>query len=176
MYASWLKNSLSEINMDEILQWLLDSDEPWTRHRTLIDLLDLPGDDPTVTQARTEMLAHPQVQSLITTATTWGERPLKRHNDASHPIYALSTLADFGVQADDPGMVAIIEAVLAHQSVDGAFQTTVNIHPRYGGTGKDTWSWILCDAPTLLYTLLAMGLGEEGRGTESGRAPGGAGG
>ena len=77
--------------MTEVMQWLLESDEPWTRYRTLVDLLDLPADDPTVAQARTEMLTHPQVQALIATANTWGERPLKRHNDASHPIGIIGT-------------------------------------------------------------------------------------
>ena len=144
------------------IQWLLNCAEPWTRYRTMVDLLDLPADDPTVLAARTEMLTSPQVQALMAAAATWGDTALKRHNDASHPIYAFSTLADFGVQADDPSMATSIDAVLAHQSDEGAFQTALNIHPRYGGTGEDTWSWMLCDAPTLLYTLLAMGLSEEG--------------
>jgi hypothetical protein len=60
-------------------------------------------------------------------------------------------------------MAAGIEAVLAHQSPEGAFQSLMNIHKRYGGTGEDTWSWMLCDAPTLLYVLLAMGLGNDPR-------------
>jgi len=29
----------------ELLRWLLDSDEPWTCYRTLVDLLDRPEDD-----------------------------------------------------------------------------------------------------------------------------------
>jgi hypothetical protein len=29
----------------ELLTWLLDSDEPWTRYRTLVDLLDRPEAD-----------------------------------------------------------------------------------------------------------------------------------
>jgi len=37
----------------------------------------------------------------------------------------------------------------------------LNIAPAFGGTGEDTWSWALCDAPTLLYALLALGLGAE---------------
>jgi len=74
-------------------QWLLESDEPWTRYRTLLDLLERPEDDPEARAARTEMLAHPQVHKLITEAATWPGRPLKRHNDASHPLYAFSTLA-----------------------------------------------------------------------------------
>ncbi|MDH7487547.1 MAG: hypothetical protein QHJ81_14890 [Anaerolineae bacterium] len=147
----------------EPLPWLLESNEPWTRYRTLRDLRCQSEDDPEVRATRAEMLAHPQVQTLIARAAIWPGEALKRHNDAGHPIYAFSTLADFGVRADDPGMRPAIEAVLAHQSPEGAFQSVLNIAPRYGGSGEDTWTWILCDAPTLLYTLLAMGLGDAPR-------------
>jgi hypothetical protein len=155
----------------KVTNWLLESDEPWTRYRTLLDLLDRPEDDADVQAARAEMLAHPQVQEMIAEVATWPGYALKRHNDAKHPLYKFSTLADFGVRADDPGpalsgaegMPAGIEAVMAHQSPEGAFQLTMNIHERYGGTGEDTWTWMLCDAPTLLYALLAMGLGDDPR-------------
>jgi hypothetical protein len=145
------------------MHWLLESDEPWTRYRTLVDLLDRPEDDPEVQAARAEMLAHPQVHALIAATATWGDRPLKRHNDAGHPIYNFSTLADFGLRAGDPGLEAGIQAVLAHQSPEGAFQTRVNIPKTFGGTGTDQWTWMVCDAPTLLYALLAMGLGPDPR-------------
>jgi hypothetical protein len=155
----------------ELTQWLLESDEPWTHYRTLLDLLDRAEDDPEVQAARAEMLAHPQVQALITEAAIWPGYPLKRHNDASHPIYKFSTLADFGLRADDPGpvlsevegMAAGIEAMLAHQSPEGAFQSLVNIPKAFGGTGEDLWTWMLCDAPTLLYALLAFDLGKDER-------------
>jgi hypothetical protein len=155
----------------DLIQWLLASDEPWTRYRTLLDLLDRPEDASEVQAARAQMLAHPQVQALIAEAAAWPGYALKRHNDAGHPIYKFSTLADFGLRADDPGpalsevegMAAGIEAVMAHQSPEGAFQSLMNIHKRFGGTGEDTWSWMLCDAPTLLYALLAFGLGDDER-------------
>lgn len=143
------------------IPWLLASDEPWTRFRTLADLLDRPEDDAEVLAARAEMLAHPLVQALLEEAATWGDRTLKRHNDASHTIYTFSTLADFGLQATDPGVCAGIDAILAHQSPEGAFQTVVSIPERFGGSGRDTWTWLLCDAPTLLYSLLSMGLGQD---------------
>jgi hypothetical protein len=145
----------------DVLEWLLDSDEPWTRYRTWVDLLDRPGDDVEVQSARAEMVAHPQVRGLIETAATWPGYALKRHNDAKHPLYAWSTLADFGIQADDPGMPAAIEALMAHQSPEGPFQTVINIPQAFGGTGDDAWTWIACDAPTLLYALLAVGLGSD---------------
>jgi len=147
----------------DVIEWLVESDETWTRYRALVDLLDRTEDDPEVSAARAQMLAHPQVQTLMAEVAAWGDCPLKRHNDASYPTYRLSTLADFGVRADDPGMAPGIEAVMAHQSSEGAFQTVVNISKKYGGTGEDTWTWVLCDAPTLLYALLAMGLGDDPR-------------
>jgi hypothetical protein len=147
----------------DLTQWLLESDEPWTRYRTLVDLLDRPEDEAEVQTARAEMLTHPQVQAMMAETATWGERPLKRHNDAGYPIYKFSTLADFGVRATDPGMGAGIEAVLAHQSPEGVFQTLVNIPQAFGGTGEDAWTWMLCDSPTLLYILLKMGLGNDPR-------------
>jgi hypothetical protein len=146
-----------------LIPWMLESDEPWTRYRTLVDLLDRPDDDPEVQAARAEMLAHPQVQAIIAGAAAWPGHLLKRHNDASHTIYKFSALADFGVRANDPGMAAGIEAVMSHQSPEGAFQSLENIPKAFGGTGEDIWTWMLCDAPTLLYVLLATGLGSDER-------------
>jgi hypothetical protein len=147
----------------EQTNWLLESPEPWMRYRTLADLLDRPEPDPEMVAARREMVTHPQVQALIAAAATWGERALKRHNDASHPLYALSTLADFGLRADDPGMGPTIEKVLTHQSPEGPFQTLVFIPRAFGGPDEDLWTWVACDAPTLLYSLLAFGLGDDPR-------------
>ena len=145
------------------LPWLLASDEPWTRYRTLVDLLDQPEYQIEVQAARGEMLAHPRVQYLITETTTWGDHPLKRHNDAGHPIYKFATLADFGVRAGDDGLSVSIGAMMAHQAPRGALQTVVNIPTRFGGSSEDEWSWMACDAPTLLYCLLAFGLGSDPR-------------
>lgn len=146
-----------------LIQWLLESDEPWTRYRTMVDLLDLPEDDAKVQAARAEMMVHPQVQSLVEQSSAWPGYALKRHNDAKHPLYALSTLADFGVRAGDPGMEAAIEAVLAHQSKEGAFETLMFLHKRFAGLEGEHWVWMGCDAPTLAYALLAFGLGEDAR-------------
>jgi hypothetical protein len=139
---------------------MLNSDEPWTRYRALIDLLDLSEDSAEVETARTEMLNHPHVQQLIEDASGWPGYALKRHNDAAHPIYRLSTLADFGFKVTDEGVKEVVDAVSAHQSPEGAFESQILIPTAFGGSGEESWSWILCDSPTLLYSLLALGLGE----------------
>lgn len=147
----------------EPVNFLLSCEEPWTRYNTLRQLLGLPADDHDVVAARAEMVAHSLVQGLIAHARTWGQKPFKRHSDASYPIYALSTLADFGLMPGDGDLNAAIESVLDHQSADGAFMTLINLPTRFGGSGEDAWTWIICDAPTLLYSLLAFGLEEDPR-------------
>jgi hypothetical protein len=143
------------------VQWLLEAGEPWTRYRTLVDLLDRSEQDSEVVDARSEMVEHPMVQAMISDAGTWPGYPLKRHNDANHPLYKFSTLADFGIRMDDPGMRAGLEAVMFHQSGEGPFQVLVNIPKTFGGTDEDMWAWIACDSPTMLYALISMGLGED---------------
>ncbi len=135
----------------DTIEWLLASDEPWTSYRMLVDLLGRPEDDAEVQAARSEMLDHLQVRGLIDDAATWPGFALKRHNDAKHPIYALSTLADFGLRASDPGMRPVINAVMAHQSHEGPFQTRLRLYKRFGGIDGERWTWMACDAPTLLW-------------------------
>lgn len=143
--------------MSDATGWLLESGEPWTRYRALVDLLGRPEDDPQVQAARAAMVAHPAVLALAAEAATWGDRPFQRHNDASHPIYQLTTLLDFGLRPGDAGLEAIFQRLLARQSAEGAFQSLLNIPKAFGGSGEDAWTWVLCDAPVVLHALLAAG-------------------
>ena len=143
------------------IDWLLAAEEPWTRYRTLVDLCDLPADDPEVETARAAMLAHPLVQELLDTAVSWPGYALKNHKDAKHPLYALSTLADFGFRHDDNILAKVLATIKVHQSAEGAFQTKIKLYKRFGGMDGEHWVWMNCDAPTLLYILLKMGLRED---------------
>lgn len=142
------------------VEWLLDADEPWTRYRTWVDLLDRPEEDPEVQADRDAMVADPRVRELIADLQEWPGPPLKRHNAAKHPFNRLPVLADFGFRADDPGIAPIVEQMLAQQHPDGPFQVVMEIHERYGGTGEPTLSWALCDATVNLYCLAALGMAD----------------
>ena len=61
-----------------------------------MDLETRPPDDPPVMEARAEMVAAEPVRALLGVTASWPGYPLKRHDDAAHPLDALSTLADFG--------------------------------------------------------------------------------
>ena len=143
--------------MDRVIPWLLAAD-PWVRYRTLLDLCGRGEGDPETIAARGEMLTHPRIQGLIGELAAWPGRVLNSHKSADHPIHKLTFLADLGLRKGDPGLDRVIDAILAHQSPQGPLEVMMHIPVHFGGTGKDQWSWALCDAPLLLYALARFGL------------------
>ena len=143
--------------MNDVINWLLEG-PAWMGYRTRIDLLGQAENDPEVIAARETMLEDPQVQALLQELTKWPGTPLKRHNDAGHLLHKLTFLADLGLQANDPSLSPVIERILEHQSQDGAFQIIINIPTHFGGSGKDEWQWMLCDATSTLYALYKFGM------------------
>jgi hypothetical protein len=79
------------------------------------------------------------IKILIVRAAGWPGYPLKRHNDAAHPLYAITMLADFGFSKDDPGIARIAESVLEHFDGD-QFETLVWL-PRFLTNEDDAEQW-----------------------------------
>jgi hypothetical protein len=123
------------------------------RYNTLLNLIKIDANNPKLLESKTEMLKHPKIKQLIEECKTFSSTPLKRHNDARHSIHKIAILADFGIKQDDPGIEEIVKRVLSHQSGEGSFQSLLEIPVRYEGKGKPEMGWMLCDAPTLLYSL-----------------------
>ena len=143
-----------------VLHWLLGG-EPWVEYQARLGLLHQPEDHPQVISARAAMLAHPQVQALLTSLADWPGKVIASHKSAGQPFHRLTFLADLGLRSTDPGMEVIIQRVLDHRSAEGPFQLSTNIPTHYGGTGMDTWAWALCDAPLSLYALARFGMVED---------------
>ena len=76
--------------------WLL-AGNPWTRYRTLTDLLDKPASDPEVVSAKKDLLADERVRDLLAVTAKWFPVKPKRHDDATMSHYKLRMLADFGL-------------------------------------------------------------------------------
>lgn len=146
-----------------LIDWLLSAPQPYIRYQALRLFSNQPESSPLLHATRQQMLNDPSIVALIQQAQNWSRQPLQRHNDSSHPIHLLSTLADFGLTCSDPGIYPIIDQMLHHQSEEGAFQSLMNISPSYGGRGENQWAWIACDVPTVLYILAKMGLSEDTR-------------
>jgi len=108
------------------------------------------------------MLNHPAVKAIIDELADWPGIVLKSHKTAQHPLHKLVFLADLGLKQDDPGIAPITERILKHQSADGPFQILSNIPPNFGGSGKDEFLWMLCDAPLVTYALVKFGMKNSG--------------
>jgi hypothetical protein len=148
--------------MRDLDEWLI-SGPPWVAYNTRKDLLNQDDNDPEVIAHREEMHSHPYVERLLEELSHWPGSVLKNHKSAGHLIHKLTFMADLGLTTEVPQVSAIAERVLEHQSALGPFQVLMNIHPRYGGTGEDQWSWMLCDAPLIIYALAKFGFGKDSR-------------
>lgn len=146
--------------MNEIINWIMAGPE-WIQYRCLIDLLDMPEDDPRVKQARAGLLKNKKVLNLIEDMSSqWESVLLKRHNDAAHPTHKLCFLADLGLTINDPGIREITAIVMKHKSEEGPYQVLSNFPTVFGGSGKDEWLWCLCDTPLIIYALWKLGLND----------------
>jgi hypothetical protein len=142
------------------VDWLLEG-EPWIEYRTRVDLLGQTESNAQVKSARKGMLASPQVKALVRELAFWPGKVIASHKSAGQPFHKLTFLADLGLTSRDPGVAAIVKRVVRHASAEGPLQLPTNIPTQYGGTGKDTWAWALCDAPLSVYALIKFGEGRQ---------------
>jgi len=143
------------MNTDKTVDWLLGG-PPWVQYRTRTDLLGQLESNPEVVSARKSMLAHPVIKTLVSELAGWPGPAIKRHNDAGHLLHKLVFISDLGVRAGDPGVSEIVKNILERQSKEGAFQVMANVSTNYGGSGQDQLAWMLCDAPSVLYSLVKL--------------------
>jgi hypothetical protein len=134
----------------------------WVEYRVRLDLMGQRENAPEVKAVRAAMLEHPRVKGLVDELTGWPGPPLKSHKSAGHLLHKLAFAAELGLRDDDPGMAAVVGAVRKHRAAEGLFQVKMNIKPAYGGTGRDQYVWMLCDAPLVLYALSRSGRGGDG--------------
>jgi hypothetical protein len=152
--------------MSSVVTWLLQG-EPWVEYRTRLDLLNQTEDNADASKARTRMLEDPKITSLIQELRGWPGTVLSSHKNPSQPYHKLTFLADLGLRKGDPHINEIAEKILEHQSEEGPFTLPMNIPRHFGGSGRDEWAWVLCDAPIVLYSLAKMGYADDARVREA---------
>ncbi len=144
---------------NDVISWLLEG-EPWVAYGTRIHLLMQDQNDPLVLHDRKRMLEHPFISNLITELQGWPGLTISSHKSAGQLFHKLAFAAELGLRQDDPGMAEVIAAVMAHQDPDGPFQLRSIVPVHFGGTGEESYSWALCDAPLVLYALARFGLSD----------------
>jgi len=141
------------------IDWLL-SGNPWTKHMTLIDLIEKPKESDEVTKAKKELKKDPLVLQLIDDAGKWFSIPPKRHDDSKMSHYQLKILADFGFTESDPKIKDISEKAMKYVE-NGTFAIKQAL-PERGINIKisddfNEWHSLPCDSPVISSTLYRLG-------------------
>jgi hypothetical protein len=135
---------------------LQSCDEPWVKYNILIQIQNLTRNSE-IDYAKNQMLQHPKIKQIITEASTWPDPPLSRHNDANHPLHKIAFLADWGFHLGDMGIDDIVKHIQENQYFDGPLQSKIEIDRGHSEIPQ-RMGWLLCDYPTLLYSLLSFGV------------------
>ncbi len=141
---------------NEIISWLLAS-KPYIKYQTLTSLMTTNATQAETENSYKEMVSQPEVKTLLDELQNWNKQVLKRHNDAAHLIHKLAFLADIGIKPSEPAIKQVCEKILDTQTNDGVFPVPINIPVRFGGKGQNQLTWMLCDAPTVVYALVKFG-------------------
>ena len=147
---------------DDVIKWLLDS-EPWIQYGAMSELLGQDENAPEVAAAREQMIDFPPLKSIVEELKNWPGAVLSSHKSAKQPFHKLSFIAELGFDIKVPGISNILDKVMENISPEGVIRLPLNIGEAYGGTGKDTWGWALCDAPINLYAAAKLGLKDDSR-------------
>ena len=107
-----------------------------------------------------ETFSDPRIAAIIAELAGWPCREITNHKDVDHPLHKLGFIAELGMNRNDPGIGRIVGKILENQSEEGPFQLLIRIPERYGGTGRPAMSWILSDAPLLIYSTIRLNSGE----------------
>ena len=147
--------------MDVVIKRLLES-EPWTEYGVRVDLLGQNPDRGEALAARRRIAAHPAVQRIIGELEGWRDEVITNHKKADLWLHKLSFLAETGLRAgDDAKLKKMTDQLAATARDDGVVPVKVNVPVVFGGSGKDTRGWSMCDAPLAMYCLLRMGYGKQ---------------
>ncbi len=144
-------------SVDSVNAWLL-AGEPWIVMRTQLDLLGASPSCGEVRQARGAMLQDTQVVSLFRLISdAWSREIVTSHRKADLGCHRAAFLADIGVTAEDAMGAELVRMLLDRLSPEGVPQVSICIPAHFGGSGETVAGWALCDAPSILATVLSMG-------------------
>ena len=144
--------------------WLLESN-PWTRYRTLTDLIDMPLSSDEVKDAKNGLCSSPKVKALIAEASEWFPEAPSRFSDPKICYYKLRVLADFGLTIKDRGIKEIVDKATEHLEDDmfavrGALPKAARKGEKFTKPDPyaDEWHASPCNSPIITYSLLRLGL------------------
>jgi hypothetical protein len=149
---------ISKLNGNPI-DWLLSSNS-WTKHMTLIELLEKSNESNEVITAKNNLDQDPFIHQLLSETSQWFAVPPKRHDDSKMSHYQLKMLADFGFNDSNNKIKDITKLAMTH--VENNHFAIKQALPQKGSNTKiddnfDEWHALPCDSPVISSTLYRLG-------------------
>ncbi len=138
----------------ELIEWLLEGDA-CVRYLTQRQVLGLNGEE--LRPFEKDLLSDARIKELAREVAQWPWPPLISHKSAGHPIHKLAFLSDLEIHPKVLGLEGLIGNILKASSEEGQLQVPTKISKSYGGNGELEYSWALCDAPLMIYSLSKLG-------------------
>jgi hypothetical protein len=115
---------------ENVIQWLLSSENPSIIVRTLTELLGQPETSPQVSRAREQIPSSKMVRKTLAYIRSDGEWPREGPSD-NCPEFGISYLGELGLDRSHPLIHCAVEAFLAKQYPDGSFLDSYTTRTTY---------------------------------------------
>lgn len=143
--------------MKNIADWSLA--EPWLKYAVRLHLYGETRDRLQALHA--QALEDVKIKAWLANVSAFHATVVNGHKNSELPIHQLLFLLELGLGTEVPEIQSAIDAILCHKDSSGVYQTMCVIPEHFGGTGKLTGGWALCDAPLLTAALLKAGISEQ---------------
>ncbi|MFX1511988.1 MAG: hypothetical protein ACFFCQ_05335 [Promethearchaeota archaeon] len=117
---------------EDVIDWLLEEENPSVRYRTMLELQDLPNTSKQVKKAKEAVMEYPVVQNILKKMHPEGYWEVKKRDgrvkgagveyaDWSTTHYVLSYLVELGLTKENPLVNKAVNRYLSLQQPDGDF-------------------------------------------------------
>lgn len=138
---------------------LLVNSEAWLQYCIKTNLLHEKKEH--LSELKSEALQDSKIKGYLMDVQNYHKILVTNHKNPDLPIHKLLFLLDIGLDTSQPEIQTAVDEILKHKDENGVYQSLTNIPKHFGGTGKDSFGWCLCDSPLLLLALIKAGVSYE---------------
>ncbi len=139
----------------DIINWLLEN-EPYVQYAVRKNILRQNKHE--LCELKASVLSDIRIKKYLSDIADFNATLVTNHKNPDIPIHKLLFLLEVGLDTDIPQIDMAIQQILMNKDENGIPKSMTNIPKHFGGSGEDTLSWALCDAPLMLYALLKAGI------------------
>lgn len=131
---------------------LIPISEEWLQYAIRLNVLHEPKDS--LKDLRQLALQNDKIQGYLNDVCKYHSTLVTNHKNPELPIHKLIFLLELGFDTEVKEIQTAINEILKNKDEDGVYLSITKIPKHFGGTGEETFSWCLCDAPLLLLALV----------------------